>query len=201
MYPDTFTDRDLISLSLKEKEAFLEVFERHYDPIRRYLQRRAGTQVGEELAAETFEVAFSRRSSFDTRFMNARPWLFGIATNMLRHHARRERAKRSAYERLPRPRLFEPDVRLDQRLMAISLDDPLKEALGSLRIEDRDVLWLFAVAELSYEEIGLALGIPVGTVRSRLSRARAKVRLHPALREAAQDHEEQAFGSVGGIDG
>src|SRR5882672_7194505 len=111
-------DGDLISLSLRENEAFIEVFERHYDPIRRYLQRRAGLEVGEELAAETFEVAFSRRDSFDPRYTSARPWLFGIASNILRHHVRHERARRSAYERLPQQRSFEPDPQLEERLVA-----------------------------------------------------------------------------------
>jgi RNA polymerase sigma-70 factor (ECF subfamily) len=194
-------DGDLISLSMRESEAFIEVFERHYDPIRRYLQRRVGLEVGEELAAETFEVAFSRRDSFDPRYPSARPWLFGIASNILRHHVRHERARRAAYERLPQQRTFEADPRLEERLVALSLDAPLRNALGSLRLEDRDVLWLFAVAQLNYEEISLALGIPIGTVRSRLNRARARVRLHPALREAIRQSEEPAIGSVGGIDG
>jgi RNA polymerase sigma factor (sigma-70 family) len=198
---DTLTDGELISLSLHESQAFIQVFERHYDPVRRYLQRRVGIEAGEELAAGTFEVAFSRRSSFNPEYPSARPWLFGIATNLLRHHVRQERAKRSAFERIPVPRMSESDPRLDARLAAISLEDPLREALRSLRIEDRDALCLFAVAELTYEEIGLALAIPIGTVRSRLNRARTRIRMHPALLEAAQDFDEQAFKSVGGVDG
>lgn len=201
MDPDTLTDGELISLSSHESRAFIQVFERHYDPVRRYLQRRAGIEAGEELAAETFEVAFSRRDSFDPTYPSARPWLFGIATNILRHHVRQERARRSAFARIPRPRMSESDPRLEARLVAISLEDPLREALGSLRIEDRDALCLFAVAELSYEEIGLALAIPVGTVRSRLNRARSRIRMHPALLEAARDFGEQAIRSVRGVDG
>ena len=169
--PDTSSDGDLISRSLLNGEDFLEVFERHYDPIRRYLQRRAGIEVGEELAAETFEVAFSRRSSYDFGYPSARPWLFGIASNVLRHYVRHEHARRAAYARLPQPRIAEPDLQLEDRVLGLSLDESLKDALSSLRTEDRDVLWLFAVADLSYEEIGFALSIPVGTVRSRLSRS------------------------------
>jgi RNA polymerase sigma factor (sigma-70 family) len=195
------TDGDLISLSLVKKEAFIEVFERHYDPIRRYLQRRAGLETGEELAAETFEIAFSRRDSFDPGYPSARPWLFGIATNILRHHVRHERARQAAYARFPRPRAFEPDQRLEGRVAAISLDEPLRDALASIRVQDRDVLWLYAVADLSYEEVGLALAIPVGTVRSRLNRARSRIRMHPALRDIARDFQERAMGATGGVDG
>ena len=183
---DPPTDRELISRSLGDGEAFIDVFERHYDPVRRYLQRRVGREAGEELAAETFLLAFSRRSSFDPRFSSARPWLFGIATNVLRHHLRHERASRSAHARLPREEELQPDPGSDDRLLAASVSAHLKESLASLREADRDVLLMFALAELSYEEIGSALGIPVGTVRSRLNRARQTIRRHPAFIEALQ---------------
>jgi RNA polymerase sigma factor (sigma-70 family) len=197
---DPPTDRELISRSLGDGEAFIDVFERHYDPVRRYLQRRAGREAGEELAAETFLLAFSRRGSFDQRFSSAQPWLFGIATNVLRHHLRHERASRSAHARLPRGDDSQPDPGSDDRLVAASVSANLKESLASLREADRDVLLLYALAELSYEEIGSALGIPVGTVRSRLNRARQSIRRHPAFLEALQIIQESPV-DPRGIDG
>jgi len=158
--------------------------------------RKLGSQINEETAldaAPNFDRLKSHGTGIDA--------IKHIASNILRHHVRHERARRSAYERLPQQRSFEPDPQLEERLVALSLDAPLRNALGSLRLEDRDVLWLFAVAQLNYEEIGLALGIPVGTVRSRLNRARARIRLHPALREAMRHSEDHAIGSIGGADG
>jgi RNA polymerase sigma factor (sigma-70 family) len=190
---DPPTDRELISRSLGDGEAFIEVFERHYDQVRRYLQRRVGREAGEELAAETFLLAFSRRGSFDPRFSSARPWLFGIATNVLRHHLRHERASRSAHARLPREGVAEVDPGSDDRLLAASVSAHLKESLACLREADRDVLLMFALAELTYEEISLALGIPVGTVRSRLNRARRTIRRHPAFLEAARITQELPY--------
>ncbi|MGZ8565563.1 MAG: RNA polymerase sigma factor [Actinomycetota bacterium] len=197
---DPPTDRELISRSLGDGEAFIDVFERHYDPVRRYLQRRVGREAGEELAAETFLLAFSRRYSFDPHFSSAQPWLFGIATNVLRHYLRHERASRYAHARLPREGEPEPDPGSDDRLMAASVSVQLKESLASLREADREVLLLFALAELSYEEISSALGIPVGTVRSRLNRARLSIRRHPAFLEAVQIIQESPLES-GSFDG
>ncbi|MEO8424392.1 MAG: RNA polymerase sigma factor [Actinomycetota bacterium] len=190
---DPPTDRELISRSLGDGEAFIGVFERHYDPVRRYLQRRVGQEAGEELAAETFLLAFSRRSSFDQRYSSAQPWIFGIATNVLRHHMRHERVSRIAHARLPREEEPQPDPGSDDRLLAASVSANLKESLASLREVDRDVLLLFALAELSYGEIGMALGIPVGTVRSRLNRARQAIKQHPAFLEAMQIIQELPF--------
>ena len=85
-------DAQVISASLRDPALFRDVFERHHDDVRRYLQRRSGIETGEELAAQTFEEAFRIRSRFDPAFSNARPWLMGIATNLLRHHYRAEAA-------------------------------------------------------------------------------------------------------------
>jgi RNA polymerase sigma factor (sigma-70 family) len=156
--------------------AFEELFELQFDAVYGYLARRVGAEIASDLAAETFVQGFAGRRRFDPRRGPARAWLFGIAHNLLRHHHRDEERRLRALARLDRPQDGHPP------------EEPrLAEALGRLSAEERDVLLLFAWAELSYAEIALSLAVPVGTVRSRLHRARSR------LREAL-DHEEARNG-------
>lgn len=157
-------------------DAFEELFERHFDAIYGYLARRVGPDLGRDLASETFTRAFAARKRYDASRSGERPWLFGIANNLLRRHYRDEERRLRALARL--------DVRRDD----VSPDAPrLAGALGALPCEERDVLLLFAWADLTYEEIANTLGLPVGTVRSRLHRARAQFR-------AALEREEALDG-------
>jgi RNA polymerase sigma-70 factor (ECF subfamily) len=103
--------------------------------------------------------------------------LFGIATNLVRHHVRGERRRLIAYARTGVDPVFQPDMdAVDSRVDAGALGPRLALGLASLRAAERDVLLLYAWADLGYEEIAQALSIPVGTVRSRLHRARRRVR-------------------------
>ena len=156
---------------------FEEIFDRHFDAIHRYVARCADAHVGEVVTSETFCVAFDRRERFDVRRTDARPWLYGIATNLLRRHWRSEGRRRRAEARLHRERVTAPPPTepLDS-IDAELLDDRLRAALSGLRDGDRDVLLLFAWGGLSYAEIADALGIPLGTVQSRLHRARRRIR-------------------------
>ncbi|WP_240944034.1 RNA polymerase sigma factor [Micromonospora thermarum] len=126
--------------------------------------------------SETFLVAFRRRHRYDVSRPDARPWLFGILTKEISHYRRRERAH---YRAVARSGL--PDVSPDSAEQAVAtaaalaLRLPLSRALSDLPARDRDVLLLIAWGGLSYEETAQAIGIPVGTVRSRLNRARRKV--------------------------
>jgi RNA polymerase sigma factor (sigma-70 family) len=161
------TDAEAIAASFTEPRAFVAVFDRHFDAIHRYLRRRVGSQIADELASETFAQAFEHRARFDTQRPGARPWLYGIAHNLLRHHYRDEERALRAYARRgvdldPDP----PDVPGSE----------VAELLADLSRGERDVLLLVAWAELEYAEVAEALGIPVGTVRSRLNRARGRVR-------------------------
>jgi RNA polymerase sigma factor (sigma-70 family) len=168
------SDAEAIAGSLKDPRRFEVVFDRHYDAVRRYLQRRSGLEVGEELAAQTFLVAFDRREAFDGRSPSARPWLMGIATNVLRHHLRDERTRLTAYGKVP-PMPGTTD--LDEDALAAAVAAPLMwRAVAALQPRDRDALLLLVFADLSYEEIARALGVPVGTVRSRIHRARRSLR-------------------------
>lgn len=170
------TDAELIFRSVEEPAAFAEIFERHYESIVGYLHRRLTSALAEDQAAETFVIAFRRREEFDHTFSSAKPWLFGIASNLVRSSTRDERLRMSAYSRLPgsTPEPAEASD-VDSRLDASAMHDELVDALLALRIEEREVLLLFSWGELSYAEIAEALTIPEGTVRSRLSRARSHI--------------------------
>jgi len=170
------TDAEIVRASLEEPAAFGEIFERHYDAIARFARRRAGEDVGEEIAARTFLIAFEKRDRFELTATSARPWLYGIATNLCRHHLRDERTHLTALGRL-----LDPDVGigLDEdldRWDAVRMGPVLARAIGELTRRDRDAFLLNVLADLSYAEVGEALGIPVGTVRSRIHRARQGLR-------------------------
>ena len=171
------SDAQIIATSRSEPLVFASVFDRHYDAVHRYLARRAGPDLADDLAAETFTTAFDVRRRFDTTRPDARPWLFGIATNLLRHHHRGEVRRLRAYARLDRPAHADDGLAgVEARLDAERAGPALAEALMRLSTGERDVLLLFAWADLRYEEIAVALRIPIGTVRSRLNRARRRVR-------------------------
>ena len=176
----------MITESLRRPQAFATIFNRHFDAVHGYLARRIGTDLADDLAATTFAIAFERRATFRDH-LQARPWLFGIATNLLRSHWRTERRALAAVGEL--------GVRAD-RAAAGSESEPefdrlgLTELIASLGPDQRDVLLLHAWEGLSYDEIAAALGVPVGTVRSRLSRARARLR-EGACGRRRPDHERR----------
>jgi len=177
------TDAELISRSLAEPEAFAAIFERHYADVHRYLARRIGSHGADDLAAATFTTAFAQRRRFVPQHDSARPWLFGIATKLLLGERRRERRMLQRIARLAaqeRPSLGAVYPGPD------GLDGPLAAALRAMNPGRRDALLLLAWAELSYEEIAVALSLRVGTVRSRISRARRELRerLQPDPKEA-----------------
>ena len=180
------TDAQAFSESQADPRKFEFIFDRYFDAIRRYAYRRVGPEAADEIAAETFAQAFLHRDRFDTGKQSARPWLYGIASNLLSNHVREERARLSAYERLgAQPEMY-AIIDIDDRLDAEELVGRLTGALGTLAPGDRDVLLLFAWAELTYEEISEALTIPVGTVRSRLHRARRQIR------ESSEPHQSES---------
>jgi RNA polymerase sigma-70 factor (ECF subfamily) len=169
-------DAAVIVSSLTDASAFGEIFDRHFAEIHRYLGRRVGAALADEVAAETFVAAFRSRERYDRRADDARPWLFGIAANLVRRHWRTERRRLRAYARTGVDPICDETSEVERRVDAVAAGPGLAAALGSLSAGEREVLLLFAWADLSYEEISAALGIPAGTVRSRLSRARAHVR-------------------------
>jgi RNA polymerase sigma-70 factor (ECF subfamily) len=181
------SDASLIAASAASPECFSLLFDRHFVAIHRYLARRVGREAADDLASLCFTVAFERRGSFNDRFGDARPWLYGIATNLLREHWRSEERSLTTIVRLRRDRAGgehdggSPDP---------GGDHDLGRALAALEPEQRDVLLLYAWAELSYGEIAVALGVPLGTVRSRLARARERVRAELELPRAEMNKSE-----------
>ena len=169
-------DSDAISASATTPADFAAVFDRHFDAVHAYLQRRLGPDLADELAAETFLVAFDSRARYDLSRADARPWLFGIATNLLHRHHRHELRQLRAYARSAADPVLDAFDGVEARIDASGMRRALVDALALVPAEERDALLLFAWADFSYAEIGEALEVPTGTVRSRLSRARARIR-------------------------
>ena len=180
MTPD-WPDSELIHRSRAEPRLFAEIFDRYHGDLHRYLRRRVGAGLAADLAAETFVTAFARRGAYHDQGGDARPWLYGIAHNLLRNHLRHEHRRLAAYARHGVDPVEDAGALAefslaDARADAAAAGGPLRLALAGMPAGDRDVLLLFAWADLSYAEIAQALNIPVGTVRSRLNRARQRLR-------------------------
>jgi RNA polymerase sigma-70 factor, ECF subfamily len=168
------TDAEAIARSLTQPRAFEAVFHRHFVVIHRYLARRLGEDLAEELAAETFSIAFARRATFKAQTPDCKAWLYGIAAKLASMHHRGEVRRLRAYARSAERLVGTLDDTIG-RLDSQSRAPHLARALADLSARQRDVLLLYAVADLSYPEIATALGISTGTVRSRIHRARAQV--------------------------
>lgn len=169
-------DSDAISASATSPAEFAAVFDRHFDAVHAYLQRRIGRDLADELSAEAFLIAFDTRSRYDLSRPDARPWLFGIATNLLHRHRRQELRQLRAYARSAVDPILDAFDGVEARIDAAGMRRELVDALAGVPAEELDALLLFAWADFSYGEIGQALEIPTGTVRSRLSRARTRIR-------------------------
>jgi RNA polymerase sigma factor (sigma-70 family) len=184
-------DAAVIESSWREPERFADLFDRHAPHIHRYLARRAGRQIADDLVAETFLAAFAKRDRYDLRYPDARPWLYGIATNLVGQHHRDEvRQYRIRQAAMAEPEVPGHAARVAADVTARAVRPLLAQALAALPAGDRDVLLLIAWEQLTYQEVSRALGIPVGTVRSRLHRARSNVREVLAGTGAAAAYEE-----------
>ncbi|MFD5817853.1 RNA polymerase sigma factor [Streptomyces sp. NPDC127038] len=171
-------DAEIVAQSLEQSELFALLYDRYAPDIHRYVARRLGDTVADDITADTFLIAFRIRSRYDRTRANARPWLYGIAGNLI---GKQRRAEVRALRALARTGRDPLDVSggeswLEDADTRIAAQGPLAGALAGLSAPDRHVLLLVAWAELTYQEVAEALDIPVGTVRSRLNRARRKVR-------------------------
>lgn len=175
--PGDLDDAELIARSVTRPDAFSAIFDRHAAHIHRYLARRIGPSAAEDALGEAFLIAFRKREGYDTTRKDARPWLYGIATNLVGQRRRDEVRELKLREALgPPPEEACHAERVAAQVTAEAMGKLLDGALMELSEGDRDALTLFGGEGLSYEEVATALGIPVGTVRSRLNRARRKVR-------------------------
>jgi RNA polymerase sigma-70 factor (ECF subfamily) len=174
--PDTFVSDAVVPAP--DPADLAGLFDRYGAHLLRYCARRVGPDHAEDVVADTFLTAHANFRLFDPARSGPLPWLYGIATNLLRRHGREEV---HAYRALARASVLkdrggEEWDRAAERVDAYRARGRLAKALASLSRRQRDVLLLFAVAQLEYDEIAVALDMPVGTVRSTLHRARAKVR-------------------------
>jgi RNA polymerase sigma-70 factor (ECF subfamily) len=171
------SDGAVIASSLETPGVFGAIFDRHGSTLLRFLARRVDPAEAEDLLGEVFRIAFERRSAFERDRASARPWLYGIAANVVAKHHRSEARRFRAMARVPagRPLDEDPAERAVAAADAGARWTRVMDAIGALPEAERQVLLLFAWEELSYEEIALALGVPMGTVRSRLSRGRARL--------------------------
>lgn len=185
-------DAAAIARSLHDPEAFAAVFDRHFAFVHRYIARRAGRDRADDLAAQTFTVAFSHRGRYRDDLGTARPWLLGIATNLMRAANRGDARVASLVERLSGEAATASSAASPAGASSASdADDRLTNALASLQPDHREALLLHALGELTYLEIAEALAIPVGTVRSRISRACAALRAElepPAVTGGRRNH-------------
>lgn len=178
MAQDSESDDQLIARSLRDPARFVALFDRHGGVVFAYLARRVGRQSAEDLHADVWLAAFQARDRYDQAVRNALPWLYGIARNVVRAHWRSIRAV-PAFPVGP----SDPWGDVDERLVAQGRRDALRAALDALDELDRDVLLLVAWELLTPTEVAASLGLPPGTVRWRLHKARAQ------LRDALGDHD------------
>jgi RNA polymerase sigma factor (sigma-70 family) len=170
-------DAAVIAQSLGDADRFGVLYDRYAPALYRFTSRRIGPGPAEDVVAETFLAAFRGRPRYDLARPDARPWLFGILT---REISRRRRDEATRYRMLatigPEPPAHGHEDRVMDVVTAGAARMRLAAALAGLADRDRDVLLLIAWADLSYSEVAEALGLPVGTIRSRLHRARVQVR-------------------------
>lgn len=172
------SDSELIVATLDEPELFSVIFERHYSAVFGFVGASVAVSEVDDIASEVFVRAFGQRDRFNPDYRSARPWLLGIASHLIADHyrtiGRRDRAYRRVFAREPRNDRFDDDAA--NRIDAAALSPLLQRAIRNLRPQQVPVVVLFVLEDFSYSEIATALEIPEGTVRSRLSRARGRLR-------------------------
>ena len=197
------TDSEIIQRSLEEPGVFSEIFERHVRPVGGYLRRRVGADAVDDVLSETFLVAFKRRAAFDPAWETARPWLLGIATRLVKSHRTAEARQWRSFAASAGADAVageSPHAASDARMDADAALKALTPRIAALSAKDRDTLLLYAWADLTYEQIAESLGVPVGTVRSRLNRVRRKLAppgSHSATRLTwmVKEETDAAFGT------
>jgi RNA polymerase sigma factor (sigma-70 family) len=167
------TDADLISESLSKPESFGRLFDRHFTDLYTFVARRAHPAETDDVVGETFRQAFELRSRYDLERANAMPWLIGISLNIMRNEARRLFRQSAALARFAPTLLLDRTVRpVDEEVEAKYNEAMIACALERLPPLELEVLLLTTWEAMTYEEVSIALDIPVGTVRSRVHRAR-----------------------------
>ena len=163
------SDAELLRESVGDPDTFAELYRRHRESVARYVARRLGAEMCEDVAAEVFIRAFRGRAGYVPERDSALPWLLGIANHVIGDHRRVEARRLAALSRAVVDRRSVPAPEI--RAVAAEVVDELRR----LPKHERDTLLLVVWGELSYEEAASGLGVPIGTVRSRIARARARL--------------------------
>ena len=193
-------DSEIIRRSVDAPSAFAELFERHARVVGAFAARRVGFDAAEDILSETFLVAFRRRRDFDAAWESARPWLLGIASRLIRKHRTREAAQWRAFAAAASSGERATDGAIDavgSRTDAAADLRALAPKIARLSAGDRETLLLYAWGDLTYEQVALAQGIPVGTVRSRLNRVRRKLAPTEPDDQRLDKRQEEADGRLG----
>jgi RNA polymerase sigma factor (sigma-70 family) len=188
------SDADIVTASIPDPGRFGEIFDRYAGDILRYTSARLGSDLAEDVTAETFLAAFRARSRYDLSRENARPWLYGIAIRQIGKHTRAERRYRRALSRVQAETVTADfGDRVADRVTAEQLRPRLSAVLSGLRRQDRELLLLVAWTDLTYEESAQALGVSASAVKSRLHRIRARTRQALGETNPALPGEESAI--------
>ncbi|MDX3108100.1 RNA polymerase sigma factor [Nonomuraea angiospora] len=174
---DVMEDVTVVERSMDNPDLFALLYDRYFTELYRYLAARLGSEHVEDLVADAFLIAFNGRGGFDPQRGTVRSWLYGIATNVVARHRRREGRRLNALSKVPAEDSADgPEDRVTSQLAAQASRPELVRGLKGLAKGDRDAVFLLVFGGLGYEEIATALDIPVGTVGSRINRARKKLR-------------------------
>jgi RNA polymerase sigma-70 factor (ECF subfamily) len=184
------TDAQVLRSCGDDPSAFAELYERHSEVVIRFVARRVGPVAAEDLAAEVFVRAFRGRDSCRCEYGSALPWLLGVATHVIADHRRVEKRR---FEALEKWASETPGTVVHEHA---GLTPELVHELRRLPEKDRDALLLVVWGELSYLETATALGVPVGTVRSRVARARQRLSTALGQRKQASFAELGANGGA-----
>jgi RNA polymerase sigma factor (sigma-70 family) len=184
----SLSDARILRDSVSDPAMFSSLYERHLRAVANYVSRRAGPELAEDLTAEVFVRAFRKRAVFRDEHGSALPWLLGIANNLIADHRRAERRRLETLQRVAIARPVSSEISLGV------LAPELVGELLRLSAADRDTLLLVVWGELSYAEAATALSVPVGTIRSRIARARH--RLGVAIGQPVDPKEEIVNGET-----
>jgi RNA polymerase sigma factor (sigma-70 family) len=167
------SDAWVIEESWSVPDQFGEIFDRHVDDVFGFVARRVQREDAPDITADVFERAFRLRRRYDLSRRCALPWLRGIARNVIGDHLRTQRRRILVSTR---DHEVEFETQAVERLLAGAASHQIVSALSTLSSDERETFTLYALDGLSYTEISRRLGVAPGTVASRISRARQRIR-------------------------